>query len=200
MHHFRRGGQPALRRTFAQAVDRLQALNEYLLGQSDWLVDYAERHRAGLRVGTALTEGTANFLVNRRMAKSQQMRWSRRGPTGCSKSAAPSTTARSAPASGSASRPPTNRPVSRHRGLTPNLATVPPDDRAAENDGTRILHSSGGRRERRRMRPRHRAGSWSRGARSSPTCSGVSSPSSRTMSGTRRFSPSARSAIREQAS
>src|SRR5690348_17649281 len=41
--------------------------------------DYGERHQAGLRVGTALTEGTANFLVNRRMNKSQQMRWSRRG-------------------------------------------------------------------------------------------------------------------------
>jgi hypothetical protein len=27
----------------------------------------------------ALTEGAANFLVNRQMAKSQQMRWSRRG-------------------------------------------------------------------------------------------------------------------------
>ena len=47
--------------------------------QSDWLVDYAERHRAGLRVGTAITEGTVNFLVNRRMNKSQQMLWSRRG-------------------------------------------------------------------------------------------------------------------------
>ncbi len=34
---------------------------------------------AGLRVGTSLTEGTANFLVNQRMAKSQQIRWSRRG-------------------------------------------------------------------------------------------------------------------------
>jgi hypothetical protein len=43
------------------------------------LVNYAQRHRAGLRVGTAITEGTANFLVNRRMNKSQQMRWSRRG-------------------------------------------------------------------------------------------------------------------------
>src|SRR4051812_49708846 len=51
----------------------------YLRSQSAHLVDYAERHRAGLRVGTALTEGTANFLVNRRMNKSQQMRWSRRG-------------------------------------------------------------------------------------------------------------------------
>jgi hypothetical protein len=47
--------------------------------KSAWLVNYAERHRAGLRVGTAITEGTANFLVNRRMNKSQQMRWSRRG-------------------------------------------------------------------------------------------------------------------------
>ena len=32
-----------------------------------------------LRVGTAITEGPPNFLVNRRMNKSQQMRWSRRG-------------------------------------------------------------------------------------------------------------------------
>jgi hypothetical protein len=32
-----------------------------------------------LRQNPALTEGTANFLVNRRMNKSQQMRWSRRG-------------------------------------------------------------------------------------------------------------------------
>src|SRR3981081_888661 len=57
----------------------LHALDGYSTGQSAWLVNYAERHRAGLRVGTAITEGTANFLVNRRMNKSQQMRWSRRG-------------------------------------------------------------------------------------------------------------------------
>jgi len=57
----------------------LDVVDRYLRSQSAWLVNYAERHRAGLRVGTSLTEGTANFLVNRRMAKSQQMRWSRRG-------------------------------------------------------------------------------------------------------------------------
>src|SRR3954452_4614491 len=57
----------------------LLALDGYLVGQADWMVNYAERHRAGLRVGTAITEGTANFLVNRRMNKSQQMRWTRRG-------------------------------------------------------------------------------------------------------------------------
>lgn len=57
----------------------LHAVDKYLKGQAAWLVNYAKRYRAGLRVGTSITEGTANFLVNRRMNKSQQMRWSRRG-------------------------------------------------------------------------------------------------------------------------
>jgi len=57
----------------------LLALDGYLVGQADWTVNYAERHRAGQRVGTAITEGTAIFLVNRRMNKLQQMRWTRRG-------------------------------------------------------------------------------------------------------------------------
>jgi hypothetical protein len=50
-----------------------------LRGQSGWLANYAKRYRAKLRVGTSITEGAANFLVNRRMDKSQQVRWSRRG-------------------------------------------------------------------------------------------------------------------------
>lgn len=57
----------------------LHEIDNYLRGQSARLVNYAARYRAGLRVGTSVTEGTANFLVNRRMNKSQQMRWSRRG-------------------------------------------------------------------------------------------------------------------------
>ena len=57
----------------------LHEVDRYLNSQSNWLVNYAKRYRAGLRVGTSVTEGTANFLVNRRMNKSQQMRWSRRG-------------------------------------------------------------------------------------------------------------------------
>ena len=80
MHHFR--GERDNRRSIAPSRKlwtALRALNKYLSGQSAWLVNYAKRHRAGLRVGTAITEGTANFLVNRRMNKSQQMRWSRRG-------------------------------------------------------------------------------------------------------------------------
>jgi hypothetical protein len=57
----------------------LHAIDKYLRGQAAWLVNYAKRYRAGLRVGRSITEGTANFLVNRRMNKSQQMRWSRKG-------------------------------------------------------------------------------------------------------------------------
>jgi len=80
MPYFR--GEPDSRRSVAPSRKlwtALRALNDYLAGQSAWLVNYAERHRAGQRVGTALTEGTANFLVNRRMNKAQQMRWTRRG-------------------------------------------------------------------------------------------------------------------------
>ena len=80
MHHFRdeQGGRKSIV-PLRKLQTALHALDGYLTGQSDWLVNYAERHRAGLRVGTAITEGTANFLVNRRMNKSQQMQWSRRG-------------------------------------------------------------------------------------------------------------------------
>ena len=80
MHHFR--GEPDTRKSIAPSRKLWTALREldsYLTGQIAWLVNYAERHRAGLRVGTSITEGTANFRVNRRMNKSQQMRWSRRG-------------------------------------------------------------------------------------------------------------------------
>ena len=80
MHQFQ--GGPGSKKSAAPSRKlwtTLQALDGYLSGQSHWLINYAERQRAGLRVGTAITEGTANFLVNRRMNKSQQMRWSRRG-------------------------------------------------------------------------------------------------------------------------
>jgi len=74
------------------------------------MVNYAERHRAGLRVGTAITEGTANFLVNRRMNKSQQMRWSRRGADSCSRFAARSTMVRLVQATARDSTQPTISP------------------------------------------------------------------------------------------
>jgi hypothetical protein len=50
----------------------------YVSAQSPRLVNLAECRRAGLRVGKAIIEGTADFPVNRRMKNSQQMWWSRR--------------------------------------------------------------------------------------------------------------------------
>jgi hypothetical protein len=70
MHQFK--GEPGTRKSIAPSRKlwtALRALDGYLTGQGDWLVKYAERHRAGLRVGTAITQRTANFLVNRRMNK-----------------------------------------------------------------------------------------------------------------------------------
>jgi hypothetical protein len=80
MHVFK--GERGHRSTGVPSRQLWHALHEvdsYLRGQSARLVNYAKRYRDGLRVGTSVAEGTANFLVNRRMNKSQQMRWSRRG-------------------------------------------------------------------------------------------------------------------------
>ncbi|MEQ9151637.1 MAG: hypothetical protein RLO06_09085 [Parvibaculum sp.] len=54
-------------------------LREYVDGHSAYLVDYEQRQRAGQPVGTSTSEGLANALVNRRMNKLQQMRWSAAG-------------------------------------------------------------------------------------------------------------------------
>src|SRR5215218_10241301 len=51
----------------------LDAVDRYLRSQSAHLVDYAERHRAGQRVRSMLTEGTANVLVNGGVDKEQQI-------------------------------------------------------------------------------------------------------------------------------
>jgi hypothetical protein len=62
-------GTAGIDRADAKDLTALRALNRYLIGQSAWMLNYAERHSAGLRVGTAITEGTVNFLVNRGMNK-----------------------------------------------------------------------------------------------------------------------------------
>ena len=54
-------------------------LGDYIEGQSAHLVNYGLRYRQGQPIGTATTEGLANTLVNWRMNKLQQMRWSAAG-------------------------------------------------------------------------------------------------------------------------
>ena len=59
MHHFQ--GEQGERKSIAPSRKlwtALHALDGYLTGQSDWMVNYAERHRAGLRV-VRLVQATA---------------------------------------------------------------------------------------------------------------------------------------------
>jgi hypothetical protein len=80
MHVFKRARSQGVKGVASRKQwHALHAIDKYRKDQAAWLVNYAERFRAGERVGTSITEGTANFLVNRRMNKSQKMRWSRSG-------------------------------------------------------------------------------------------------------------------------
>jgi hypothetical protein len=54
-------------------------LKRYVRGRAHRIVNYHRRRLAGQRVSTALVESAVNHLVNRRMNKSQQMRWSAHG-------------------------------------------------------------------------------------------------------------------------
>ena len=58
---------------------RVKELSAYLTVNADSLPDYGRRHRAGERVASSFIESAVNQLVDKRMSKSQQMRWSRAG-------------------------------------------------------------------------------------------------------------------------
>ena len=64
----------------APKADRLVVhctdLSAYIEGNADALVNYGQRHRAGEPISTSRAESTVNQLVNARMNKRQQMRWS----------------------------------------------------------------------------------------------------------------------------
>ena len=57
----------------------LHDLKRYVRGNANTIADYHTRQRTGQRVSTSLVESAVNNLVNRRMNKSQQMRWSALG-------------------------------------------------------------------------------------------------------------------------
>lgn len=54
-------------------------LRRYVHRNIGSLADYASHWRQGERVSTAHVESTVNQLVNQRMCKKQQMRWTRLG-------------------------------------------------------------------------------------------------------------------------
>ena len=67
----------------AAKVGRLVAhcteLRGYLENNEDALIDYGRRYRAGQPISSSRAESTVNQLVNARMNKRRQMRWSPRG-------------------------------------------------------------------------------------------------------------------------
>jgi hypothetical protein len=62
MHHVQgeKGGQTSIAPS-KKAVIRLARAGWLSRGQSDWMANYAERHRAELRVGTAILKGRPIF-------------------------------------------------------------------------------------------------------------------------------------------
>jgi len=60
----------------------LQAINEfhsYIERNRAFIPNYGERYRNGERIGTGFVESAVNQVMSKRMAKKQQMQWSRRG-------------------------------------------------------------------------------------------------------------------------
>ena len=60
-------------------VTRCTELRAYIENNTDALIDYGQRYRAGKPVSSSRAESTVNQLVNARMNKRRQMRWSPQG-------------------------------------------------------------------------------------------------------------------------
>jgi hypothetical protein len=54
-------------------------LRGYIENNGGALIDYGQRYRAGKPISTSRAEGTVNHLVNARMNKRRQMRWTPQG-------------------------------------------------------------------------------------------------------------------------
>jgi len=57
----------------------VEEFHTYIAGNSHLIVNYGERHRYGENISTSSAESTVNELISKRMAKKQQMRWTKKG-------------------------------------------------------------------------------------------------------------------------
>jgi hypothetical protein len=62
--------------SLAQLDYRTRGLVEYVEANGGATINYGERHRRGKPVSTATAESAVNQVLNQRMCKRQQMRWS----------------------------------------------------------------------------------------------------------------------------
>lgn len=51
----------------------------YINSNTESLINYGERYRAGERISSCLAESTVNAVTSKRFAKRQQMQWTKRG-------------------------------------------------------------------------------------------------------------------------
>jgi hypothetical protein len=66
---------PGLKRLIKQAT----GLATYITNNAASIVIYSRRSRNGEQISTAFVESTVSFVINRRFAKKQQMKWSKLG-------------------------------------------------------------------------------------------------------------------------
>ncbi len=71
--------EPTAEAKVKRLAARCAELRSYIENNEGALIDYGQRHRAGKPISTSRAEGTVNQLVNARMNKRRQMRWSPRG-------------------------------------------------------------------------------------------------------------------------
>jgi hypothetical protein len=70
---------PGFERKAGRLVELCEDLRAYVENNEGALIDYGQRYRAGEPISSSRAEGTVNQLVNARMNKRRQMRWSPRG-------------------------------------------------------------------------------------------------------------------------
>ncbi len=70
---------PVMEARAQRLLARCTELRSYIENNEGALIDYGQRYRTGKPISTSQVEGTVNQLVNARMNKSRQMRWSPRG-------------------------------------------------------------------------------------------------------------------------
>lgn len=71
--------EPGIKAKARRLVARCTELRAYVENNEGALIDYGQRYQAGQPISTSRAEGTVNQLLNARMNKRRQMRWSPRG-------------------------------------------------------------------------------------------------------------------------
>jgi hypothetical protein len=70
---------PKFENSLKQLDYRLREFFDYLQNNRGTTINYGKLHRAGQPISTAMAESAVNQVLNQRMCKRQQMRWTPRG-------------------------------------------------------------------------------------------------------------------------